>query len=49
MLLPTGTAKHPVYFSEVQFQKDKQRYHRLFAELLLYWETASWNSGYLTN
>ena len=37
VLLPTGeSAERPVYFSEVQFQKDQQLYHRFFAELFLY-------------
>ncbi|HEY9626522.1 MAG TPA: Rpn family recombination-promoting nuclease/putative transposase [Coleofasciculaceae cyanobacterium] len=37
VLLPTGdSADRPVYFSEVQFQKDQQLYHRFFAELFLY-------------
>ncbi|NJO66643.1 MAG: Rpn family recombination-promoting nuclease/putative transposase [Leptolyngbyaceae cyanobacterium RM1_405_57] len=36
VLLSTGTADRPVYFSEVQFQKDPYLYHRFFAELFLY-------------
>jgi predicted transposase/invertase (TIGR01784 family) len=36
VLLPIGTTHRPVYFSEVQFQKDPQLYHRFFAELFLY-------------
>lgn len=37
VLLPTGTsADRPVYFAEVQFQKDQQLYHRFFAEMFLY-------------
>lgn len=37
VFLPTGdSTERPVYFSEVQFQKDKLLYHRFFAELFLY-------------
>jgi predicted transposase/invertase (TIGR01784 family) len=36
VLLPIGATQRPVYFSEVQFQKDPQLYHRFFAELFLY-------------
>ncbi|XGV97558.1 MAG: Rpn family recombination-promoting nuclease/putative transposase [Leptolyngbya sp. BL-A-14] len=37
VLLPTVSASDcPVYFSEVQFQKDQQLYHRFFAEIFLY-------------
>jgi predicted transposase/invertase (TIGR01784 family) len=37
VLLPTPTrTNRPVYFSEVQFQKDPQLYHRFFAEIFLY-------------
>lgn len=36
VLLPVRGSNHPVYFSEVQFQKDLQLYHRFFAELFLY-------------
>lgn len=43
VLLPTGDdacgtreRDRPVYFCEVQFQKDQQLYHRFFAELFLY-------------
>lgn len=37
VLLPIGaSADRPVYFAEVQFQKDQQLYHRFFAEMFLY-------------
>jgi predicted transposase/invertase (TIGR01784 family) len=37
VLLPTPTVTNrPVYFSEVQFQKDQRLYHRFFAEIFLY-------------
>ncbi len=35
VLLPTGDDL-PVYFCEIQMQKDQQLYHRFFAELFLY-------------
>jgi predicted transposase/invertase (TIGR01784 family) len=37
-LPPTETPDQPVYFVEVQFQKDPQLYRRLFAEVFLYLE-----------
>lgn len=37
VLLPINqSANRPVYFVEVQFQKDPQLYHRVFAEVFLY-------------
>ena len=37
VLLPIPeTADRPVYFSEIQFQRDQQLYQRFFAELFLY-------------
>lgn len=37
VLLPAGASTaRPVYFSEIQFQKDPQLYHRFFAEIFLY-------------
>ena len=35
-LPPATTPEQPVYFVEVQFQKDEQLYGRLFAEIFLY-------------
>jgi predicted transposase YdaD len=32
----TKNPEQPVFFVEVQFQKDEQLYHRLFAELFLF-------------
>ncbi len=47
MLSPTEvSSQRPVYFVEVQFQRDEELYHRLFSELLLYLkqypETVDW-------
>lgn len=36
VLLPPDGPGRPVYFTEVQFQKDQRLYHRFFAELFLY-------------
>lgn len=35
-LPPADSLEQPVYFVEVQFQKDPQLYHRLFAEVFLF-------------
>ncbi|MFM7326545.1 MAG: Rpn family recombination-promoting nuclease/putative transposase [Nodosilinea sp.] len=35
-LPPEGTTDQPVYFVEVQFQRDRQIYRRLFAEIFLF-------------
>ena len=35
-LPPEGVVDQPVYFVEVQFQKDEQLYRRLFAEIFLF-------------
>ncbi|MEM9003179.1 MAG: Rpn family recombination-promoting nuclease/putative transposase, partial [Cyanobacteria bacterium P01_F01_bin.86] len=48
-LIPTQTSsQRPVYFVEVQFQKDEGLYHRLFTELLFYLkqnpDTADWQA-----
>jgi predicted transposase/invertase (TIGR01784 family) len=47
LLIPKQDAPNaPVYFSEVQFQKDPQLYHRFFAEIYTYLkqypETPDW-------
>jgi predicted transposase/invertase (TIGR01784 family) len=36
LLPPPTVTNRPVYFSEVQFQKDQRLYHRFFAEIFLY-------------
>jgi predicted transposase/invertase (TIGR01784 family) len=35
-LPPEGATDQPVYFVEVQFQRDRQIYRRLFAEIFLF-------------
>jgi predicted transposase/invertase (TIGR01784 family) len=46
VLIPPQNENKPVYFVEVQFQRDDQLYHRFFAELFLYLaqnpNTADW-------
>jgi predicted transposase/invertase (TIGR01784 family) len=46
VLIPQTNEDKPVYFVEVQFQRDDQLYHRFFAELFLYLaqnpNTADW-------
>ncbi|MEL7315299.1 MAG: DUF2887 domain-containing protein, partial [Cyanobacteria bacterium J06559_3] len=49
VLIPTETPpQRPVYFVEVQFQRDEALYHRLFAELMFYLKqnpnTADWRA-----
>ena len=49
VLLPTeASSQRPVYFVEVQFQRDEGLYHRLFTELLFYLkhhpDTADWRA-----
>ncbi|MFO5438385.1 MAG: Rpn family recombination-promoting nuclease/putative transposase [Dolichospermum sp.] len=36
VFLPNQNADNPIYFLEVQFQSDKDLYHRLFSEIFLY-------------
>jgi predicted transposase/invertase (TIGR01784 family) len=36
LLIPKRSASAPVYFSEVQFQRDEELYHRFFAEIFVY-------------
>ncbi|WP_370566899.1 DUF2887 domain-containing protein [Dolichospermum sp. LEGE 00246] len=36
VFLPNQNTDNPIYFLEVQFQSDKDLYHRLFSEIFLY-------------
>ena len=42
-LPPEGATDQPVYFVEVQFQRDRQLYRRLFAEIFLFLQGTSKN------